>query len=239
MGSLNFENGKIRRIAATFCVAYILIQVFQRFVFMSVPQPKNFAEELVLGSMPIHIWRSTLLLLSFFALIYVYAVIVFHEFKKSVLLYTTAFIGLLIFCFLEIGIRSVELFYTQIQLPTEFVNAKDELVKNSILDKYAAFQSIKGALYFPLLFSQGISSAIIAYLFSTKQKENYLIKVAFGVNAVRIAGRLGGMFLHVKWLDSFSGTLYLPLVIIIFGLLVFWFIKSKPDRTAAPRSVKQ
>jgi hypothetical protein len=238
MATLNFVNGKARGIAATFCIAYVLIQVFQRFVFMSIPQPKNIAEELILGSMPIHIWRSTLLLLSFFALIYVYAVIVFHEFRKSVLLFTIAFIGLLIFCFLEIGIRSVELFYIQLQLPQEYISAENELVKNSILDKYVAFQSVQSALYFPLLFSQAISSVIVAWLFSSKPKLNYLIKIAFAVNAIRLAGRLGGMFLHVKWLNSFSSTLYLPLVILIFGLLIIWFIKGKQDIPAVPLNVR-
>ena len=182
--------------------------------------------------MSIHIWRSALLLFSFFFVIYVYSVIVFHQFKRSALLFTIAFIGLLIFCFLEIGIRSIELFYIQLQLPIEFANADNEEIKDLILNKYVAFQSVQRALYFPLLFSQAISSVIIACIFSAPPKINYLIKIAFGINAIRLAARLGGMFLNVEWLNNISSTFYLPLVLTIFGLLIFWFIKESKRQKA-------
>jgi hypothetical protein len=229
MTTINFTNRKSRLVAAVFCVAYILIQSFQEYVFRTIPAPNNLTEELLQGAMPMHISRSMLLLLSFFPMIYIFLVIILHDFRKNALLFTVAFIGLFIFCFLEIGIRSIEFFYTQLQMPTAFLQTKDEAVKNSIINNYSVFQSVQIALYFPLMLTQAIASAIISFAFSARPKINSFVKTAFALNAFRLAGRLTAMVFHVSWFDSFSGNLYLPFVIIIFGLITIWLIKVKDE----------
>src|SRR5436189_138996 len=117
----NPSPGKRNRlVAAGLCLAYILIQCFQEYVFKTIPEPTTDAEALLQGAMPLHLWRSLLLLLSFFAMVYILAVIIIHEFKRAPLWYSLAAIGFLTFCCLEITIRSVEYFYIQHQLPTAF-----------------------------------------------------------------------------------------------------------------------
>lgn len=216
--------------AAIFCIAYILIQSFQEYVFRTIPPPKDPTEELLQGRLPLHIWRSALLLLSFFPLLYVFLVIVLSNFRGNPILFSTAFIGLFIFCFLEISIRSVELFYIQIQLPDALLAAKDAAVRNSILDRFSLFQSIQQALYFPLMLAQAISSFILAIAFSRKPPSNWMIKTAFAINAFRLAGRIIAMTFHVSWFNSFSGSLYLPFVVIIFGLMTVWLLKTRHPR---------
>jgi hypothetical protein len=232
MAIISFTNKKLRIIAAGFAIIYILVQGFQEYVFGIIPVPNNSTEELLQGSMLLHIWRSTLLLLSFFLLIYVFLIICLQNFKKNAILSLAAFIGFMIFCFLEIGIRSIELFYTQLQMPTLYLQLKEEALKNSIIDKYMVFQSVQTALYFPLMLSQGIASLIMTISFSIKQKINILIKIAFAINTIRLAGRLLAITFHINWFDSFSGALYFPFVVIIFGLISVWLIKVKDENTA-------
>jgi hypothetical protein len=222
-----FMTKKARVIAALFCILYILFQVFQEYVFRTIPIPQTLEEELVQGAMPLHILRSTLLLLSFFFLIYVYLVIILREFSNNVLLFTLAFLGLFIFCCLEIGIRSVELFYTQLSLPRLFAETDEEAFRKVILNNFTFFQSVQVALYFPLMLSQASASVILTFAFSSRPRINMLIISAFGLNAFRLVGRLLGMTFHVTWFDIFSAELYLPLVAIIFGLIVFWLLKVR------------
>lgn len=227
MDQSNLTTKTSRRIAALFCIAYILVQSFQHYVLEVIPQPSGIAEELLQGSMSLHKWRSLLLLFSFFPMIYIFAVVIYYEIRKNTLLYSIALIGFLIFCFLEIGIRSVEYFYFQLQLPMEYINATNEITKSSIVKQFSIFQSVQIALYFPLMLSQTIASAILAFLFSSTPKINYLVKIAFGINAFRLTGRLIAMLFNVNWFDSFSGVLYLPFVIIIFGSVGYWLFNAK------------
>jgi hypothetical protein len=229
--TLNFTDRKFKLVAAGLVIAYILIQCFQEYVFRTIPPPTNVAEELFQGAMPLHRWRSILLLLSFFGLMYAFFVISLHNFKRNAMLSLIAFVGFFIFCSLEIGIRSVEFFYTQIQLPELLLQAKEDALKNSIIDKYSVFQSIQMSLYFPLMIAQGIASVILLGAFSDKSKINLLIKIAFGLNAFRLATRLFAMTFHVNWFDSFGGDLYLPFVIAIYGLIAIWLLKAKEENS--------
>jgi hypothetical protein len=77
------------------------------------------------------------------------------------------------------------------------------------------------------MLSQTISSIIISIIFPATPKINMLIKIAFGINAFRLIGRIAAMLFKVKWFDSFSGDLYLPFVIVIFGLMAYWLLYSK------------
>lgn len=216
-----------RVVAAIFCIAYILIQSFQQYVFSLMPGKTSMTEELLLGSMNIHLWRSFLLLISFFLLVFVFNAVVLYCYNKFKFFSIIALIGFLIFCCLEIGLRSVELFYVQIELPRNYSNAATSTIKLTVIDNYNVFRSVQAALYFPLMLSQAVSSLLVAIIFPVRSKINLMIKVAFILNAVRLAGRLLGMYAGIHWLDNLSGTLYLPFVIIIYGLMAGWFLFAK------------
>lgn len=230
MNYSNLSSNNHRKIAAIFCIIYILIQIFQQYVININPQPSNITEEIIQNSLPLNRWRSFLILISFFLMIYTYTVITFYELKRNILLYFLAFLGFFIFCFLEINIRSVELFYFQMKFPSEFLEAKTEITKTHLIENYTLFQSIQYALYFPLLLSQAISSLIISFLFSSKVKINYALKIGFGINALRLFFRLITMYLNLNIIEQYNSILYLPLVIIIFGLLSYWLFNVKDNK---------
>jgi len=223
--SLNIR--KVKTIGAFICIGFIFIQSFQAYVFSTNVSPANVAEELMQGATAAHKWRSFLLLLSHMSIIYTFSYIVISEIRKNIFLYSLALIGLLIFCSLEIGIRSVEYFYFQLKAPIEYLNTQSQLEKYAVLERFSTFKSIQISLYFPLLLSQAISSIIIFINFPAVPRINLLIKIAFGLNAFRLIGRIASMHFNLSWFDSLNGDLYLPMIIIIYGLLTYWFLFSK------------
>ena len=212
--------------AAFICILYIVIQCFQEYVFQTVPQPQNIEEELNQGFHTLHLIRSALLLSIFFVLVYVYAVVVYCDFNNNRLMYSLAFIAMLFFCLLEIGLRSIEFFYIQIDLVWNYMLSKGQEGKKIALQNFNLFKSVQRSLYFPLLISQLIGSIIIARLFPIKPKVNTLIKLAFGLNACRLLLRVGEMFFYMKFLDHINGILYLPLAFIIYGSIAIWLFNK-------------
>jgi hypothetical protein len=218
-----------RFIAAMIAFAYILIQSFQSYVLSVLPPTTSPTNEFLQGSLGINIWRSTLLLLSFWGLMYVFLVVCVQNLKRNFTATVFAFLGLFIFCLLEVCLRSVELFYFQIHLPVLYQQTAGAAEQKAITDLAAGFQSIQFALYFPLLFSQMIGSLILAATFERSSRLNYLIIFAFALNGFRLIARMLGMFLHINWFDSFSSGLYLPLVFVIFGLIGIWLLLIRSE----------
>jgi hypothetical protein len=218
-----------RLIAAIIAFTYILIQSFQSYVLSVLPQTTSSTDAFLQGSLSINIWRSTLLLLSFWGLIYVFLVVCAQNLKHHFTATVFAFLGFFIFCVLEICLRSVELFYFQVHLPILYQQAVGAAEQKTIIDLVDGFQSIQLALYFPLLFSQAVSSVILAATFERRLRLNYLVIFAFALNGFRLAARILGMFLHIHWFDSFSNGLYLPLVFVIFGSIGVWLLLTKSE----------
>lgn len=218
---------RARLVAAAVAFAYILIQSFQSYVLWILPQANSPAEAFLQGSLSINLWRSTLLLLSFWGLLYLFLVLSLENLKRNYAATIFAFLGFFIFCLLEMCLRSVELFYLQIQLPAVYGHAASLDEQKAIMDFVARFESVQRALYFPLMFSQMIGSALLSTTFSREQRMNYLIVFALGLNALRLIARICGMFLHVSWLDAVSNQLYLPFVYVIFGSIGIWLLLTK------------
>lgn len=216
-----YDAGVSRRIAATIVAAYILIQGFQEFAIRTLGQPTEPAAELLQGPEPLNIARATLLLLSFFGLAFAFLVVCAHDRARRPFASAAAYLGFLTFCLIEIGLRSVELFWVYLRLPEEYARAQA-----AALDKMATFQAVQAALYFPLMLSQLLGSAILAIGFPRAPRRNLLIVAAFGINAVRLACRLVGQFLHVAAFDVISGPLYLPLVVVIYLPIAIWLYRE-------------
>lgn len=220
---------RARLIAAIIAFVYVLIQSFQFYVFSVLPPTTSSTDEFLQSSLSINIWRATLLLLSFWGLMYVFLVVCAQNLKRNFTATVFAFLGFFIFCALEICLRSVELFYFQIHLPVLYQQTAGAAEQEAITDLVAGFQSIQFALYFPLMFSQMVGSVILAATFERSMRLNYLVIFAFALNGFRLAARILGMFLHINWFDSFSNSLYLPLVFVIFGLIGIWLLLTKSE----------
>lgn len=211
-------GGKRLRIAAgVTALVYLGIQVFQDYVFRTLPVPATPAEELMAGAHPLHLARSTLMLFAMFGLVFIYGVIALQRARTRPILAGTAFLSYFTFGLLEIGLRSTELFWTQIQLPAAYAATHDP----AILDQVATFQAVQSALYFPLGFSTLIGSVLMLFLFETPPRLNWVIRIAFAWNALRITART---LTGYAGLPILPGALYEK--IYLFGVVAAFYVPA-------------
>lgn len=216
----------LKIIAAVLCVAYILVQTFQWYVYDAIPETGNVTTDFLNAARSLHICRSVALLISMFGLIVIYATICRAAFRLQKMMALLAFLGFFIFFLLEIMLRSVELFYIQIALPKTYETAVPA-TRELIIQQVQQFYSIQLALYFPLIFSAWLASGTIIFIFRKSRGADMLLIIALLVNFIRMALRLAVMYLHADLLgDKLTNALYLPLVVVVFGLQAAWLLKT-------------
>jgi|SRR5688572_5256920 len=228
-------GGKRLRIAAGItALVYVGIQAFQDYVFRTLPAPASPAEELMAGAHPLHLARSTLMLFGMFGLLFIFTVIALQRVRTRPVLAGAAMLSYFVFFLLEIGLRSTELFWTQIQLPAAYAAAPDP----AILDQLATFQAVQGALYFPLGFSTLVGSILMLLLFETPPRLNWIIRIVFGWNALRIAARqltaYAGLPVMPGWLYE---KIYFVGVVLAFYLPAAYWLFKVPDEPRPAQSV--
>lgn len=217
-----------RRFAAALAVLYVAIQTFQSFVFSQLPVPEGPLQELLQGPLPINVARAALMLLSFFGLAHVFLVVCATQYRRNPLLAISAFLGFFVFCLLEIGLRSVELFHVQLQLPDLYAAATSDAAREHVLASMAGFQSVQLALYFPLMLAQALASLALCLGFRGGQGQ-LLLRVVMGINAARLLTRMCGLYLHVPWFDAINEALYLPLVYVVYGGIAAWLFMRRDE----------
>jgi hypothetical protein len=213
---------QLRVAAAVVALAYTAIQVFQECVFRAVGEPATPAEGLVLGGHPLHIVRSTAMLAAMFALVFLYGVICLQRAKDRPVLAGFTFLSFLLFGLLEIGLRSVELFWTQLELAPGYVHNPDP----ALLERVAVFESVQHALYVPLGFSVLLGSVLGACLFATGRKLDRVIQVVFVLNALRNATRM--LTVYAGWPlfpDAAYSAAYLPMVVAFYAPVAYWLVR--------------
>jgi hypothetical protein len=221
----------IRVSAAIIALIYIAIQTFQWYVFSQFKDPASAAEELQQGNHRLHLVRSSLMLAAMFGLLYVRYVICFLAAMYNRFWANLAFFCYSIFFIIEILLRSIELFYTQLDLPKKAMELNATEL-NGIIEKFQTFQAVQSALYFPLIVSATISYGILFFLFPpAKHKVNWIIRSVFAIDLLRSFWRLSGDYFNVGWLqgDLYS-KIYLPLVIVTFGPLAIWLLKIRDEQ---------
>lgn len=215
----------IRKTAAGIAIVYILIQSFQHFVFAQFPVASNVQEEMMQGHHSLHITRSWLMLISMFAMLILNITVCYIASTINRFWAIVAMAGYFTFFMLEVILRSIELFYTQIYLPQQALHA-DPAALQDVLDKFSTFANIQHALYFPLIFSTSITYFSLFFIF--KPKAHRIIRFVMLVNILRSSWRLGSDFLNIRWLQgSLYDTVYLPLVVVVFGLTAIWLLRLK------------
>lgn len=220
------DNGYIGKggyfLAGFFCLFFVGCQVFQKFVFLTVPFGPDSLTHLQALSHPLHIARSLGVLLSLVFLMYPFTI--FAQFGPTQVLRTLIVVFFAFFIVFEIGYRSVELFLVQLNwslLATNITSAEDIRVR------FEVFQGVQQAIYFPLLLSHGIGSSIAGWCVPYRGTDR-ILKVALLLNALRLILRLGGMFGGVQWMNILTGTYYFPLIMIIFIPISAWcFLRGR------------
>jgi hypothetical protein len=214
--------------AAIIALIYILVQTFQWWVFEKVPEIGNVIIDFQNGGNKLNIYRSWLMLLSMFGLLFLFFTICFEDFTQQKGWRILAFSGFFIFCFLELFIRSIELFFVQGYLVDTYA-AANSADREAIIKTVTSIQQVWWALYFPLGLSQLLGSVILAGLYLKSIEIDRLIKVVFIINSCRLFLRMLDSYLHIDILGIsalLNNELYLPSVIIMFGLKAVWLIKS-------------
>ena len=212
---------RLRIAAATVALVYIAIQGFQEYVFRAAGEGATPAESLALGAHPLHLARSTVMLAAMFGRVFLYAVICLQRRDRPVLAGFT-FLAFLLFGCLEIGLRSVELIWTQLELPAAYGRAADP----AILDRVATFGSVQHALYLPLGTAVLIGSVLAAWLFATGRRLDRLIQAAFVLNALRNATRLITVYVGVPLFPAAAyDAAYFVMVVAFYAPVAYWLIR--------------
>ena len=129
------------------------------------------------------------MLLSFFGLAYLFLVVCGIVHRRRPALGIAAFLGFFVFCLLEVQLRSVELFYVCLELPSRYRAATSAAGRTLALQAQSTFDAVQHALYFPLGLSWMVGSILVCAGLSTKGPDR-LAQWAFGLNALRLLLRM-------------------------------------------------
>ncbi|MEO8552782.1 MAG: hypothetical protein ABI678_22545 [Kofleriaceae bacterium] len=213
---------RIRIAAATVAIIYLAIQAFQELVFRTLGEPATPAESLAIGGHPLHIARSVAMLAAMFGLVFLYGAVCLQRVRERPVLAGFTFLAFLLFGLLEIGLRSVELIWTQVELPTAYATTHDP----AILDHVAMFEAVQHALYLPLGGAVLIGSVLAVWLFSTGRRIDRVVQAVFAFNALRNLTRLITVYVGVPLFpgDAYTAA-YFPMVVVFYAPLAYWFVK--------------
>lgn len=229
-----FQSTQHRVAAAAVALAYVGVQSFQSYVFAALPPTQDAAEALMQGPHPLNIARALAMLLSFFGLAYLFLVSSAMAVRQRPSAAVAASLGFLVFCLLEVVLRSVELFHVFLALPAQYQAATDPAGQAAVLGQQALFGSIQHALYFPLGLSWMLGSVLLCVALRG-QRIDRLAQFAFGLNAMRLLLRQLDVYAFPPAdFDALYDALYLPLVYLTFVPLAAWLLLRRGDPPGAP-----
>jgi hypothetical protein len=162
-----------------------------------------------------------------------FVVIALRYFKAAPLasvigvVFGAAFIGF------EVTHRSLDFFFVGEQWAREFANVATTADRDLILQRFATWNGIAHAWFFPLMLSFLLASCSFAVATWTDRNRGgwyYLGPVAYATNALRLLGRILSDFLGQHWLDGLNGQLYFPIISCINALLLLWFLVLARER---------
>jgi len=228
------ESGRAFRVAAGVLVlGYVGVQAFQAYVFGAFAVPADARAELLQGAARLHVARSALMLVWMFALIFVSWVICAQAVRKHPVLATAAFLGFFLFGMFEVALRSVELFWLQVQLPADYLGTTDPLLGAAILDKAATFKAVQHAMYFPLIFGPWLGSIGVYFLFPGRPRIHWALKSVMAVAVLRMTVRLltyGGIELISM---ATYERVYFLLVLIEHLPKAYWLFRVRDEQLAS------
>jgi hypothetical protein len=172
--------------------------------------------------------RALSMLLSFFGLAYLFLVVCGIVHRRRPALGIAAFLGFFVFCLLEVQLRSVELFYVYLELPSRYKAAASAADRALALQAQSTFDAVQHALYFPLGLSWMVGSILVCAGLSTKGPDR-LAQWAFGLNALRLLLRMLDSYVLGLRFDALYSALYLPLVFLTFVPIAAWLLLRASD----------
>jgi hypothetical protein len=185
---------------AALCVAfYLAVQTFQFVVRRIAGVP---------AGAPLDEARAVLLLVSHFALVPLYAAVALRRFRHAP---AAAVCGVLfgaLFVLFELAYRSIEVF---------------------VPGPIARWDEIVEAWYFPLLGAHLLSTTAFTVACWPRAGDDgwqAVAAAAFGLNALRLVGRMLGGYAGVAPLAALSGPAYFPAMATVLALLLAWLVRQ-------------
>jgi hypothetical protein len=240
-GGRHMGNERRRYIAAGVCILlFIAAQAFQEASYRFwIPASHGPQDDLLAYLLPVDRARAILIAATIVALIVPYAVIALRYVSVAPvmamvgLVFGSAFIGF------EIAHRSMDFFVVGMKWAREFAATGAGPERNIILQRFALWNEMVQGWYFPLMLSFLLASC--AFATATWKDRNrgwwyYLAPIAFGLNALRLLGRMLSTFAGQAWLDGLNNNLYFPAVFTINTLLAVWFFRLAGEHGEFPSS---
>jgi hypothetical protein len=207
----------------TILVFYLVTQLFQQYVLrLGVMSNLPDLHATILASQhALNKARLFGVLFSIVLMIYAYTIICFSFFNQRPVSSVLALIFFLFFCGIEIGYRSIELFFVVGDMGKVYA-VSDSATQSEMLTRFSEINRVFAAVYFPLLLSHLFASIFLGYA-SLSDVASRLMAIAMFLNAFRLLIRLME-FTPFGYLNIFSGPYYFPPVAMIFILLIIWTV---------------
>ena len=185
-------------------------------------------ERLTLRVDALNVLRLWLVFLSFFPMpLFVLAVVQrVKDERRAIAIAGGVFF--LIFIFVELLYRSVELLtVVGVWVPT--LLAETDPTRRLLLEtRITAFDQAVHALYYVLLGSQLLGSLLFAAAVRGRSRWELAVAVMFGVNAGRLLLRMLEGYAGITALQPVNAALYTPLVTTFFLIVAAWLSRTRP-----------
>jgi hypothetical protein len=205
---------------------YLAAQIFQQYVVILGPlsSASTLEENILAGQHPLNYARYVFILFSMFLMVPGFLLLGLYFYKKNQVLSILAITFFLFFCLFEIAYRSVQLFQVMMVWGKEFARATP-VERENLITMFEDFYETVNAIYFPLLLSLFLGSFLL-FLLSVKDPANWPVSTAMAVSSIQQLSRLSG-YTPFHFLNVFRGLGYFSLVLITFGLMIYWVLKNK------------
>jgi hypothetical protein len=201
-------------------------QAFQEIAYRYwIPPSRTPQDDLAAYVLPVDRARAILVMAEIVLRVVPFVVIALRCFRAAPLAATSGLVFGIAFIGFEVSHRSLDLFMVG-GWATQFVHASTTAERDIILQRFALWNEMARAWYFPLMLSLFLCSCSFALALWKDNPRNrwyWLASLAFSLNALRLVARLLSNFAGQKWLDGFNNSLYFPAVLIIMTLLTVWF----------------
>ncbi len=196
-------------------LAFILAQTFQELAYRFwIPVSHGPSDDFRIMQLPVDKIRAALILATIIGLLLPYTALAINRFRSAPMSSVLGLIGVVVFVVAEAFPRSIELFAV------------------TSVDRLVTVQQIEHGWFFVTLTSYLLAS--IAWAVATWRDEarwHWLAPTAFGLNALRLVGRIASTFGGSTRLEALNDQAYYPAVLIINGLLFAWFVlQARRDR---------
>jgi hypothetical protein len=213
--------------AALVIFLFLAAQAFQQLAFAYRISPaKDLTDNLRTYLLPVDQARALVVGGSILLLVVPYSVIALRYFAVAPIFSLLGLIFGLGFVGCELTHRSLDYFLVGTNWARQ-LDRSTGLARESLLQRFTLWNDITHAWYFPLLLSHLLASFCflrVTWIEAGADFWSGLAPMAFGLNALRLLGRLLSMFAGQSWLNGLNARLYFPAVLLINLLLLAWFL---------------